>query len=84
MSEATIDSLKLEIETSSTQASAGLEALITTLDRLKSATRGGLGLTSVIKQIRGVGDAARSIDSTSISNLDALSNRMSLTRFSLN
>lgn len=76
MSEATIDSLKLEIETSSTQASAGLEALITTLDRLKSATRGGLGLTSVIKQIRGVGDAARSIDSTSISNLDALSNAL--------
>ena len=76
MSEATIDSLKLEIETSATRASGGLDALITTLDRLKSATRGGLGLTSVINQIRGVGDAARSIDSTSINNLDALSNAL--------
>ena len=76
MSEATIDSLKLEIETSATRASGGLDALITTLDRLKSATRGGLGLTSVINQIRGVGDAARSIDSTSISNLEGLSNAL--------
>lgn len=68
----TIDSLQLEITSSSTSASAGLDALTASLEKLKIATKGGLGLTSVIKRINGLGDAAKNIDSNSINNLNGL------------
>ncbi len=68
----TIESLELEVTSNSKAAVNGLEALTQTLDKLKKATSGGMGLTSVIKQVKGLGDAAKSIDSGSVSNLNGL------------
>ena len=68
----TIESLELEVLSSSQSAESGLDALTASLEKLKKATSGGVGLTSVIKQIKGLGDAAKSVDSTSINNLNGL------------
>ena len=55
MSDATtIAKLELEVESSSKNAESGLNNLINTLDRLKTATKGGLGLTSVVKRLDAV------------------------------
>lgn len=68
----TIESLELEVLSSSQSAESGLDALTASLEKLKKATSGGVGLTSVIKQIKGLGDATKSIDSTSINNLNGI------------
>lgn len=68
----TIESLELEVLSSSQSAESGLDALTASLEKLKKATSGGVGLTSVIKQIKGLGDATKSVDSTSINNLNGL------------
>ena len=73
----TIESLELEVLSSSQSAESGLDALTASLEKLKKATSGGVGLTSVIKQIKGLGDAARSVDSTSINNLNGLTKAIS-------
>ena len=52
MSEATIDSLKLEIDSSAQGASDGLKALTSSLKKLKKATSGGLGLTAVVSELK--------------------------------
>ena len=57
----TIESLELEVLSSSQSAESGLDALTASLEKLKKATSGGVGLTSVIKQIKGLGDAAKSV-----------------------
>ena len=73
----TIESLELEVLSSSQSAESGLDALTASLEKLKKATSGGVGLTSVIKQIKGLGDAAKSVDSTSINNLSGLTKAIS-------
>ena len=69
---AEIDSLELKISSDSTNAVNGLDALSSTLDKLKSATKGGLGLTSVANQISKLSTSANSINSTTINNLKGL------------
>lgn len=69
----TIESLELEIKSSSQSAVSGLEALTSSLDKLKRATSGGVGLTAVAKQISAVNTAASGLNSNSINNLNGLS-----------
>ena len=52
MSEATIDSLRLEIDSSSEGASRGLSALTASLKKLQKATSKGLGLTAVVTELK--------------------------------
>ena len=68
----TIASLELEILSSSQSAETGLDALATSLGKLKLATKGGLGLTSVAKQIKGVSEAVNGINPSSTDNLKGL------------
>ena len=51
MAESTIDSLKLEISSSSEGASKGLSALINSLKKLQTVTSKGLGLTAIANEI---------------------------------
>lgn len=51
MAEATIDSLKLEVSSSSDTASKGLDALTRSLRKLQKATGKGLGLTAVVSEL---------------------------------
>ena len=67
MAEATIDSLKLEIDSSSDGASRGLDALTKSLKKLQTATSKGLGLTSVVREIK---QANSSVNSSSLDGLN--------------
>ena len=73
---ADIDKLSIEISSNSSSAVSGLNALSATLDKLKNATKGGLGLSSIAKQVKNLGDSANGINSTTISNLKGLADAM--------
>lgn len=68
----TIESLELEILSSSQSAENGLDALINTLGRLKTAVKGGCGLTAVTNQLTKMNMALAGINSNGVSNLNAL------------
>ena len=74
----TIDSLELEVSSSSQSAESGLDRLTASLERLKAASKGGVGLTAVAKQLRSASDAANSISPTSVGNLEGLSKAIQL------
>ena len=66
MAEATIDSLKLEISSSSNGASEGLKSLTSSLKKLQSVTSKGLGLTAVVNELKAADTGIKS------SSLDGL------------
>ena len=67
MAEATIDSLKLELISSSDGASKGLDALSKSLKKLQSVTSKGLGLGAVVTEIK---QANSSVKSSSLDGLN--------------
>ena len=71
MSDTTIASLGLEISSNSQNAVSGLDALATSLNKLKTATKGGLGLQAVATQLQSIKGATDGISSNiqSISGL---------------
>lgn len=71
-----IESLELQIVSNSTSAVSGIESLSQSLEKLKTATKGGLGLSSVAKQISSVSTAVNSINATTLGNLTGLASAM--------
>ena len=71
MSDVTIESLQLEVQSSSDSAVKSIENLSATLGKLRSATK-GLGLTGVANQVRNLDTALKGMDSTSADKLDRL------------
>lgn len=65
----TIESLELEVKQNGNSAVQGIDALSASLTRLKSATKGGMGLTSVATQIRNLNTALNSTDTSKIDKL---------------
>lgn len=63
-----IDSLQIEIEATSSDAASKIEQLATALTNLKSASKGGAGLTTTTKQLQALSNAAKLINGT---NLDS-------------
>ena len=63
-----IDSLQIEIEATSGDAASKIEQLATALTNLKSAAKGGAGLTTTTKQLQALSNAAKLINGT---NLDS-------------
>ena len=61
----TIESLELEIKSNSESAVNGIDALTLSLQRLKNATKSGLGLTSVSTELKAVNKA---VDTVTITN----------------
>ena len=59
----TIEQLELEIESNSTSAVAGIEALAQSLGKIRDATKGGLGLKSVANSMKAI-NVANVSDST--------------------
>ena len=74
----TIESLELEIKSNSKNAISGLDALAQSLEKIKTATKGGLGLSSVAKQIGAIGNATNSINASSANALTGLANAIKL------
>lgn len=52
----TIDSLQIEISSSSQTAQKGIDALSASLEKLKTATKGGAGLTSLTKKLNALSE----------------------------
>lgn len=73
----TIESLELEIQSSSQSAVSGLDALSASLSKLKTMTKGGVGLTSVASQMSKLNDGINKLSSHSITNLRDLTNALS-------
>lgn len=63
-----IDSLQIEIEATSNDAAKKIEALATALTGLRTAAKGGAGLTTTTKQLQALSNAAKLINGT---NLDS-------------
>lgn len=70
--EVTISSLQIELESNASNASKGLDALTATLERLKSATKGGAGLTSIAKQVNSLNTAVKGIDGSASGKISGL------------
>lgn len=68
----TIESLEIEIIGSSQSAEKALDALEGSLRKIKTAVRGGCGLTAVTKQLTAMNIALGSMNPSSISNLKGL------------
>lgn len=65
----TIEQLELEVQSSSTSAVSGIDALSASLSKLKNAVKGGVGLTSVANQVRNLDTALTSTDTSKIDKL---------------
>lgn len=76
MADTNIDSLSIQLKSDATNAVSGLEKLSNTLDKLKTATKGGLGITSIANQVGKLADASNKVNGTTISNLKGLLDAM--------
>ena len=65
---ADIDKLVIKVESESQSAVSGIDALATSLGKLKSATSGGLGLNSVAKNLNSI--------KTSVDNMGNITNKL--------
>ena len=72
MSDVTVESVQLEVSALSTQAAKSIDVLTNTLGKLKGATKGGLGLPAVAKQLTTLNTALNSISSTNADNLNKM------------
>ena len=72
----TIDSLELEVQSSSQAAVSGIDALSASLSRLKTAVKGGVGLTSVTNQLKNINAALQSVDDSAAGKLSTLANSL--------
>ncbi|MDR0821701.1 MAG: hypothetical protein LBN40_04470 [Oscillospiraceae bacterium] len=68
----TIESLQVEVQSSATSAVSGIDALASSLGKLKSATKGGVGLTAVAKQLTTLNNALNGISGANADNLNKL------------
>ena len=69
---ATIEQLELEVQSNATSAVSGIDALASSLGKLKTATKGGVGLTAVAKQLSMLNTALGSISNANIGKLGNL------------
>lgn len=68
----TIESLQVEVQSSATSAVSGIDALASSLGKLKSAVKGGVGLTAVAKQLTALNNALNGIGGSNAENLNKL------------
>ena len=76
---ATVETLEIEIKKNASDASSGIQGLVTALTNLKTAASGGAGLTAAVNQIRRLGAELNGITganrglSTTLSTLRSIS-----------
>ncbi len=74
----TIESLELEIKSSSQSAESGLDKLTASLGKLRAAAKGGIGLTAVAKQIQAVNTATSGVSDDGVNNITGLAKAIEL------
>jgi len=67
-----IDSLQIQIDASSESASKGIDALIQSLEKLKTATDGVKGLKTIGNGIGSIAEASKNLTSESVANISNL------------
>ena len=67
-----IEALELQVQSNGNTAVAGIDALSASLTRLKTATKGGIGLTSVANQLKNLNSALASMDGSAAAKIDRL------------
>lgn len=72
----TIEQLELEVQSSSTSAVSGIDALSASLSELKTAAKGGVGLTSVANSVRSLDTALKSMDSSGADKIGKLASSL--------
>ncbi len=72
----TIEQLELEVQSSSGSAVSGIDALSASLAKLKAATKGGAGLTTVVNQLQRFNTALSGMDSSAPSKINALTSSL--------
>ena len=70
----TIEQLEVEVQSSATSAVSGIDALASSLGKLKTAVKGGVGLTSVAKQLTTLNTTLSSVSTGNAGNLNKLAN----------
>lgn len=70
----TIEQLEVEVQSSATSAVSGIDALASSLGKLKTAVKGGVGLTSVAKQLTTLNTALSGVSAGNAENLNKLAN----------
>lgn len=68
----TIESLELEVQSNATQAKNGIDALTASLNKLKSAAKGGFGLSSISKQLISLNASLGNIGGSNAENLNKI------------
>lgn len=68
----TIESLQMKVQSNATSAVSGIDALASSLGKLKNATKGGVGLTAVAKQLTTLNSALSGISGANADNLNKL------------
>ena len=68
----TIEQLELEVQSSATSAVSGIDTLASSLGKLKSAVKGGVGLTAVAKQLTTLNTALNGVSGANADNLNKL------------
>ena len=68
----TVEQLELEIQSKSTSAASGIDALTTSLSKLKNALRGGSGLNTVAKQVNDLDNAVNNMDVSQTGKVDKM------------
>jgi hypothetical protein len=68
----TIEQLELEVKSNSSSAVSGIDALSASLSKLKTATSGGVGLTSIANQLTKINTALQGVNGSNVSKMNAL------------
>lgn len=68
----TVESLQIEVQSNSNTAVNGIDALASTLEKLRNATKGGAGLASVSKQLTSLNTALNKVSGTNVETLNRL------------
>lgn len=77
MSTTTIESLELQVQSSATSATNGIDTLTASLSKLKNAVKGGIGLNTVARQVSNLNTALASVDGSSADKIDRLTSSLS-------
>ena len=72
MADVTIDSLEIQIQSTSGSAASNINKLENALARLKTVAKGGANLNAVSRQLNALSSAANSIQNSSIEKLKQL------------
>lgn len=68
----TIEQLEVQVKSNASSAVSGIDSLSESLQRLKSATKGGIGLTGIANQVKNLDSSVKNMDSSNFDKIEKL------------